>query len=84
MKPLNKLEQTVYAFDDQFKDLGWIRVVMAKDLKRCGSCGYRHIANWYKDEDHEIKPTKSYCTLHDRVVHQDDFCAWWDKVGDEE
>ena len=80
---MRKLEMRVYAFDENFKDLGWIRVVMAEDLKRCASCGYRHIENYYQD-GHEIKPTGSICTLHNREVHQDDFCAWWDKVGDEE
>ena len=40
MKPLKKMEQLVYAFDEQFQDLGKIKVVMAKDLHRCATCGW--------------------------------------------
>lgn len=80
---MRKLERRVYCFDENFKDMGWTRVVMAEDLKRCASCGYRHIEDWYQDEDHEVKPTGSVCTLHDRKVSQDDFCVWWDKEGNE-
>lgn len=76
---MRRLEQRVYAFDEQFKDLGWIRVVMAKDLKRCASCMYRHIENYYEDEGHEIKPTGYICTLHDRNINKDDFCVWWER-----
>ena len=83
-KKLKWLEKTIYAFDDEFHDLGWTKVVMAEDLHRCATCGW-HAVKEYAIPDgfggYERGTDGLFCGRWDTDCNAEDFCAWWDEYG---
>lgn len=80
---LKKLERMVYAFDEEYNDLGKINIVMAKDLKRCNTCGWMQPIEFHDPYTRERGVMGHYCGCHDCECNLDDFCAWWDRYGGE-